>query len=48
MNDPVAKCFRFAEIEHEGIVTRGIKQGSEAIDRWERSDPGKFLPLFLR
>jgi hypothetical protein len=22
MNDPVASCFRFAEIEHDGIVAR--------------------------
>ena len=35
MNDPVAKCFGFAEIEQGGIVARGIKQGSEAIDQWE-------------
>jgi len=35
MNKPVAKCFGFAEIEHRGIVARGIKQGSEAIDRGE-------------
>ena len=35
MNDPVAKRFGFAEIEHGGIVARAIKQGSEAIDRWE-------------
>jgi hypothetical protein len=27
MNDPVASCFRFAEIEHDGIVPRGLKQG---------------------
>ena len=35
MNDPVAKCLRFAKIKHEDIVAPGIKQGSEAIDRWE-------------
>jgi hypothetical protein len=38
VNNPVAKCFRFAEIEHEGIVARGIKQAaafaaSSAYDR---------------
>lgn len=27
MNDPVASCFRFAEIEHDGSVPRGLKQG---------------------
>jgi hypothetical protein len=25
MNDPIAKCFRFAEIEHMAIVARGSK-----------------------
>jgi hypothetical protein len=47
MDDPVADRFRFAEIEHDGIVARALKQGSGAIDRRERSDPGKFLLLFL-
>jgi hypothetical protein len=29
MNDPVAGCFRFAEIEHDGILARGSNEGSE-------------------
>lgn len=37
VNNPVAKCLRFAEIEHDGIVARALKQGSGAIDRWEFS-----------
>ena len=26
MDDPVATCFRIAEIEHDGIVARGSNQ----------------------
>jgi len=26
VNDPVANCFRFSEIEHDGIVARGAKR----------------------
>jgi len=28
MDDPVATCFRIAEIEHDGIVARGSKKAS--------------------
>jgi hypothetical protein len=42
MNDPVANCFRLAEIEHGGIVARGLKRGSGATDR--RASSGRKSP----
>jgi hypothetical protein len=32
MDDPVATCFRIAEIEHDGIVARGSNKA--AIRSW--------------
>jgi hypothetical protein len=31
MNDPVANCFRLAEIEHGGIVARGLNEAQEPL-----------------
>src|ERR1700687_1492401 len=43
MDDPVATCFRIAEIEHDGIVARGSSKAP--IGSWRKipitlTDPG--------
>ena len=37
MDDPVATCFRIAEIEHHGIVARGSNKAP--IGSWRKSAP---------
>jgi len=35
MEDPVATCFRIAEIEHDGVVARGSDKAP--IGSWQKS-----------
>jgi hypothetical protein len=42
MDDPVATCFRIAEIEHDGIVARGSNKapiGSQGSNRQLAKNP---------
>jgi hypothetical protein len=49
MDDPVATCFRIAEIEHDGIVARGANKAP--IRSWPKIELAQvcaFLPPFER
>jgi len=45
MNNPVANCFRFAKIEHGGMVAPGPKLGSGAIIPKRILTPERLLEL---
>ena len=45
MNDPVANCFRFAKIEHGGMVARGSNEAQEPSYPKRMLTPEKVLEL---